>query len=154
MRAVVAIIFVAAVAAGTGCGPRFHHPTPKGFVELPAERSYDYRAISADGLVLAARRLDHEPRGELAFWTRAIGNHLRHTGGYALLESRDVKTAGGMSGVQLRFGHDESKHPHLYYVTVFVTDAAIYLLEAGGTRELMEAGAEQVEWAVHNFRID
>jgi hypothetical protein len=139
---------------GIGCGAGFQHPTPKGFVELEDQEAYDYRAITADGLVVAAREIEHEPKGEISFWTKAIVNHMRERGGYALLESRDVKTARGLAGTQLRFGHDEGNRPHLYYLTVFVTDETIYLLEAGGSREQMEKHESEIQWAVSNFRAD
>ena len=136
------------------CGSSFEAATPPGFVELEDDRSYDYRATTADGLVIAVREVEHEPQGELSFWMRAIENQLRRRGGYALLETRDVKTNSGAKGKQLRFGHDEHGKPHLYTVTIFVTDDSIFLMEAGGSKKLMEKHASQVDWAVRNLVID
>ena len=152
MHAITRAIVYLAAAAACGCGPAFHQPTPTGFVELRDQEAYAYRAVTADGLVLAVRELAHEPKGELEFWTEAIANHMRQRGGYALLETRDVNNGDGLAGKQLRFGHDESSKPHLYYITVFVTDDHLYLLEAGGTREQMERRDEQLAWAVESFR--
>jgi hypothetical protein len=135
-----------------GCGSSFKAATPPGFVELEDQEAYDYRATTADGLVIAVREVDHEPTGELSFWARAIENHLRQRGGYSLIESRDVKNAAGLAGKQLRFGHDEGSKPHLYYVTIFLTDSRIFLLEAGGTKELMTRHAPQIDWAVQRFQ--
>ena len=128
--------------------------TPRGFVELRDQQEYDYRATSADGLVIGVRELDNEPRGELAFWVRAIENQLRRQGGYALLETRDVKSRDNVPGKQLRFGHDEGKVPHLYQVTVFVTADTIALLEVGGTKELVTAQAAEVDAAVASYSLD
>jgi hypothetical protein len=128
--------------------------TPRGFVELDDQAEYDYRATSADGLVIGVRELDNEPRGELEFWTRAIENQLRRQGGYALLETRDVKSKDDVPGKQLRFGHDEGKTPHLYQVTVFVTDDTIALLEVGGTKELVTAQAAAVDAAVASYSVE
>ncbi len=138
--------------AAIGCGNSFQAATPPGFVELPDQERYDYRATTADGLVIAVREIDHDPKGTLDFWTRAVENRMRQRGGYALLGSHDVKTKSGLEGKQLRFGHDESGTPHLYTVTVFLTDSKIYVLEAGGTKALMEKENEQLEWAVQNFQ--
>lgn len=135
----------------SGCGSSFAAATPPGFVELDDQETYDYRATSADGLVLAVREIDHEPKGEVGFWTRAIENRMRQRGGYALLGTHDVKSKNGLDGKQLRFGHDESGTPHLYYVTLFLTEKRIFLLEAGGTKELMTRHADAVDWAVKNF---
>ena len=116
------LVYLALLTA-LGCGAtQLNHPTPKGFVELDARRPYHYRAVTADGLVLAARAIDHDPKGEVSFWTTAVANQLRRAG-YALLEERDVQTDSGLAGKQLRFGHDEGQRPHLYYVTLFVTDS-------------------------------
>lgn len=142
------------VAALSACGAHFKHPTPAGFVELEDQERYDYRAVTADGLVIAVREMDHEPKGELSFWVDAISNHMRQRGGYALVDKRNVKTGGGHEGVQIRFGHDQGSRPFLYYVTVFVTDDRIYLLEAGGSAEQMKKRAGELEWAVAHFAID
>lgn len=136
-----------------GCGHNFEATTPPGFVELEDQEAYDYRATTADGLVIAVREIEHEPKGEVAFWVRAVENRMRQRGGYALLGTRDVKTQSGLDGKQLRFGHDESGKPHLYYVTIFVTPDQIFLLEAGGTKELMEKGAPELDQAVQGFRV-
>jgi len=139
---------------GTGCGPSFVASTPAGFVELEDDYdAYDYRATTADGLVLAVREIENDPKGPIDFWTRAIENRMRQRGGYALLETLDVKSADGVAGKQLRFGHDEDGNkPHLYYITLFVTDEAIFLLEAGGTKELMTENAAQIDGAIAKFR--
>jgi hypothetical protein len=137
------------------CGPSFVVATPPGFVELEDDNEqsqYAYRATNADGLVIAVREIEHEPEGELSFWTRAIENQMRSRGGYALIEQKDVKTLAGLVGKQLIFGHDEENKPNLYYVTVFSNPEYIYLLEAGGKKELVEAHKAQLKWAVENFR--
>lgn len=148
------ILLVACLAFGAGCGSTFSMSTPPGFVELDPERSrYDYRATTADGLVLAVRELEHEPQGAMEFWVRAIENRMRGRGGYALLETLDVKSADGVAGKQLRFGHDdEGARPHLYYVTVFVTPERLLLVEAGGTKEQMVAQAAEIDKAVAALR--
>jgi hypothetical protein len=143
----------------SGC-TNFTAVTPRGFVELDDQELYDYRAASADGLVIGVRELDNDPEGELDFWARAIENQLRSRSGYALLETRSVKSKDGVAGKQFRFGHDEGATPHLYYLTVFVTagtllaPGAIQILEVGGTKELMTKYAAAADFAVQNFSVD
>jgi hypothetical protein len=137
----------------TACGNSFQAATPPGFVELEDQTNYDYRATNADGLVIAVREIDHDPKGTVDFWTRAIENRMRQRGGYALLGSKDVKTAAGIPGKQLRFGHDEGNKPHVYHVTLFVTDDTLYVLEAGGTKDQIDRHAAELDWTVQNFRI-
>ncbi len=150
------MLIVAAGLSGVGCGPSFVAATPPGFVEIENEwDDYDYRATTADGLVIAVREIDHDPQGTIEFWIQAINNRMRDRGGYALLETVKVKSADGVEGTQLRFGHDEEgNRPHLYYVTLFVTESSILLLEAGGTKKLMTENAAQIDKAVSQFRTN
>ena len=136
----------------SGCHASFEVAQPPGFVELEDQTTYDWRATTADGLVLAIREIDHDPPGAIAFWTKAVENVMRQRGGYALIGTQDVKTVTGLSGKTLRFGHDEGTKPHLYYVTLIVTKSKIYLVEAGGTKDLVERNTAQLEWAIQNFR--
>lgn len=154
---VSALAAVLALAAAS-CTPTF--ATPKGFVELERSGGYDQRATTADGLVLAGRKIENDPEGDLAFWSQAIENQMRLRGGYALLEKHKVSTAAGREGEELRFGHDEGNRPHLYYVALFVTpgtfwkDGTIYLIEAGGPKALVEKNAAAIEWAISHARVD
>lgn len=140
---------------GAGCHAAFSTKAPAGMIELdePSYR-YAFRAASPDGLVVAVREIDHEPEGTLAFWTRAVENAVRTRGGYALIESRRVAIAAGYPAQQLRFGHDEVNHPHLYYVTLAVTPGAIYVLEVGGKKALVEEHERAImEW-IRDFRAE
>lgn len=152
LRNAALLLFTAALVPA--CGHHFEAMTPSGFVELEHQERYDYRATSADGLVIAVRELDNDPKGELAFWSRAVENQLRSRGGYALLDTRDVKSKDGIAGKQFRFGHDEGKTPHLYSVTVFVTPKRIEVLEIGGTKELMTSNAAVSDQTVANFVVN
>lgn len=150
MRSVFGLMLFALV--GMGCGRPFVAATPPGFVELNELYSGDeYRAATADGVVLGIRALKNEPKGDLGFWLRAIENRMRDMGGYALLDKREVKNRGGLTGTQLRFGHDERQSPHLYWISLFVTDDRVYLLEAGGTKSEMTRLEPQLDWSVRNF---
>lgn len=134
------------------CGRHFVPATPPGFVDMgDTYPDGEYRAATADGVVLGIREFDNEPRGELAFWARALENRMREAGGYARLDKRSVTSRTGVNGTELRFGHDEGKTPHLYWVVIFVTDKRIFILEAGGTKVEMEKQAPQIEWAFRNF---
>lgn len=141
------------LVALAGCRP-FAPATPPGFVDLSDNDKYEnheYRSTTADGMVLGARAFENKPKGELPFWTKVIENRMRDTSGYALLETKDVKDRSGNVGKQLRFGHDEGAVPHLYYVTVFVNDDHVYVLEAGGTKDLVTKHEQQIAWSIENF---
>ena len=147
---VFALVALAALSAG--CGRHFVPATPPSFVDLDDRYGdTEYRATTADGVVLGVREYENDPKGDLGFWTRAIENRMRQTGGYALLETRKVLARDGMTGTQLRFGHDEGKEPHLYVVTIFASDDFVYLLEAGGSKSEMTRLMPQIDWSVKSF---
>jgi hypothetical protein len=136
----------------TGCGHPFVAATPQGFVDLGERYPHgEYRATTADGVIIGIRAYDNDPQGELSFWSRALERRMRETGGYALLDKHPVSARGGLTGIQMRFGHDEGKEPYLYEIVLFVTEKKIYLLEAGGTKTEMAKQDAQIEWAIKSF---
>lgn len=143
-------VILAAVAL-LGCGRPFSAATPKGFVDLGDRYGSDeYRATTAEGLVIGVRAYENDPKGDLSFWSRVTEKRLREAG-YALLGKSDVKSRDGLPGLQMRFGRDEGKDAHLYYLTVFVDDDHVFLHEAGGKKELVERHQPQIDWSIHNF---
>ena len=149
---VVAALALALAACG---GTASHLAAPANFLELgePGE-SYSQRATSAEGVVLAVREVDNDPYGPLAFWVEAIKRRMRTVRGYALVEEKDVRAATGEAGKQLRFGHDEAGGPYHFWLTVFVTDDHVFVLEAGGKKDVFEAAQPQIERAIAAYTID
>lgn len=139
-------------ALALGCGRSFVPATPPGFVDLGDRYGrHEYRATTADGVIIGIRDFDNEPKGEMAFWARALERRTREMAGYALLDKRDVTTRTGLKGVQMRFGHDEGKVPYLYHLVLFVTDDKVFVLEAGGAKAEVVKQEAQIEWAIRNF---
>lgn len=137
-----------------GCGHPYEVATPNGFVDL--EDRYDdgdeeYRATTADGVVIGVRAWDNEPYAERSFLVRAIENQLRLGRGYALLGTKEVVARNGMKGTQLRFGHDEMTGPHLYVLTVFTDEDHVWLHEATGKKELVEKAEASIAWSISQF---
>ena len=150
-RSLVLLSLLAAIAA-LGCGRSFVPATPPGFVDLGENYpDGEYRATTADGAVIGIRVFDNDPKGELSFWSRALENRMRETGGYALLEKKAVTSRGGLAGTELDFGHDEGRTPHLYRIALFITDKKIFVIEAGGAKPEMERQAAQIDWAIKGF---
>lgn len=138
--------------AALGCSRPFIPATPPGFVDLGDRYGRnEYRATTADGVVLGIRAFDNDPKGEMAFWSRALERRMRETAGYALLEKRDVVTKGGLKGIEMRFGHDEGKEPYLYSLALFVTEQKVFVVEAGGSKAEVTKQAAQIDWAIRNF---
>ena len=103
----------------TGCGRPYEVATPEGFVELTEGKDrydqthHEYRASTADGVVVGVRAFDNEPKVDLALAVRAFENRVRLGEGYALLDKKDVSARNGQKGTLLNFGHDEAGGAHL-----------------------------------------
>ncbi len=138
-----------------GCGRPFTAATPDGFIEFEDRydnsRDHEYRAATADGVVLSIRSFENDPKADMALAVRALENRVRLGQGYALLDSKEVTARDGTKGTKMRFGHDEEGGTHLYYVTVFVTDDYVYVLEAGGKKDLVEKAEKSIDWSIQNF---
>lgn len=143
------------VAPAAGCSS-FALDAPEHFVKLeqPDWSDYRMRAVNADGVVLAVREADNAASGgSLTFWTDAVRNRLRTARGYALLEEKPVRAASGEQGHQLRLGRDEGSQGYDYWVTIFVTDDFVHVVEAGGRREEFARVKEAVEEAIERFEV-
>ena len=153
---VALVLSFAALAAG--CGRPYEVATPEGFVELSEkedrydEAHHEYRASTADGVVVGVRAFDNEPKVDLALAVRAFENRVRLGEGYALLEKKEVAARNGQKGTLLAFGHDESGGAHLYSVAIFVTEDWVYILESGGKKDLFEKARASVDWFIKNFQ--
>lgn len=151
-------LFLPAMLAGAlstaACGASFHQPTPDGFVKLKHQRRYDYRAVTADGLVYSVKEISDTGKGNTKFWADAVSNKMRFQAGYALLGSQVVTTGSGLEGTQLQFGFDRGKTPHLYNVTLFARGKTVFVIESGGTKELVEGHKAELDAALKSFRLN
>ncbi len=152
-RALFAALLLGAVTLVAGCGKPFDVKTAPGFVPLENQASYDYRATTPEGVVVAVRVIDDEKRGDLAFWTQALTLQLRDVSGYALLDVSDVASRDGTQGKLLKFGHDEDDKPYAYWVTIYAAQDRLFLVEAGGAKEVFERARPNVEWMLKSVRV-
>jgi len=152
-RTKTTVLVIALAACLPACGRPFDVKTPARFVELEEESAYDYRATTADGVVVGIRAVEIDPDrgGNLAFWVEAVEQRMRRMGGYALLGKSDVR-AGKLRGKQIRFGRDESDRPYRYNVTLFIDDDYLYVVEAGGAQEVFERAQADVTRLISTLR--
>jgi hypothetical protein len=149
-------IFFSLVLLSAGCGSKVAIKTPSGFADVTeqSEGGYDYRATSADGVVIAVKRIKREPRNaEPSFWYQAVENQLRQKGGYARLSSNPVKSADGVEGLQIVFGHDQNGHPFLYNVAVFLTPKTIVVAEFGGRKDKVDEHAAGLTASLQSLSV-
>jgi hypothetical protein len=130
----------------------FHVNTPNGFAELDDDERYDYRATNADGVVIAVRVVRNEPRASLEFWGRVVDERLRRQGYVPEGNPEPVRSANGLAGVMFRYGATVGGREHRYQVAVFVQNKKVFVLEAGGDREVFDPAAPSVARAMRSFR--
>ena len=149
------IVFVALLALGSAaCGRAYDMAAAPGFVKLEeAQPPYDWRAVAPDGVAVAVRVVKLDDRADLAFWTHAVTLRMREMNGYALVDSRDVKSRDGTAGKELVFGHDESGRPFVYRVRLYLGEKRLLVVEAGGTKEQMDRYAASVDWMLATVRV-
>lgn len=156
MRRVVQNLFAAgALLVLSACGKPFKIETAPGFVPLEkqSDYSYEYRATTPEGVVIAVRVIDDEDRGDLDFWTQALTLQLRDVSGYALLETTDTKSRDGTKGKILKLGHDEDNKPFTYWVGVFLAQGRLFIVEAGGQKDAFERAKPNVEWTLATLKV-
>jgi hypothetical protein len=150
------LLLAALCLSGVGCGRPFKAETAPGFVELDHQSvstPYQYRATTPEGLTFAVRVIEDEERGDMGFWQQALTLQLRDVTGYALLEAVDTTSADGTKGKLLRFGHDEDNKPYLYQVAFYQAQGRLFLVEAGGTKALMDRQKAQIDWMMKSVKV-
>lgn len=138
-RLLLSLVSALALLGLVGCGRSAKLVTPDGFAPLSDQESYAYRAANAEGVVIAVREEKNNPPGNLAFWTGVVDNHLRRRG-YVRKNAEGgeaLTSAGGIPGKKLVYERDNGGRTYDFWAAVYVTDAKVYVVEAGGDRELL-----------------
>ena len=135
-----------------GCGATM--TAPEDFVEVPREQrgAYDFRAISADGAVVAVRRIDNAKKGTLDFWTQAVSNELKVGKGYKLTESKDVRSSSGAPGRLLTLTSRQGGVDYIYMLALYVRPDAVIVAEAAGTTDAIEPKRSAITEALLSAR--
>ncbi|MBW2456753.1 MAG: hypothetical protein JRI68_19710 [Deltaproteobacteria bacterium] len=135
-----------------GCGAGFSITTPAGFAELEEQEQYGYRATSPQGVVIAVRREENAPYGDLSFWSGAVDAHLRRDG-YTAVKAIEVKTADGIAGKQIRYRAERNGRDHAFWVSVFVTETVVVTVEVGGDVEYFDELEKPLAKAIASLQI-
>ena len=143
----------ALASLGTGCAS-FRINTPSGFGQLRDQRAqhYDYRSVSAYGVALAVRVVPNAEHGNLEFWSEVVDRHLQHGGVYHAAGSADVRTTSGAQGRRLAYTFGDAQSGQTYWVTVFVTERKVFLVEAAGGIDAFTRARDNVERSIQSFR--
>lgn len=142
-----------ALAAVTGCTRAPHLDTPRDFAELDAPDGQTQKAINANGVAIGVRDQKNEPRATLSFWSSTIDKKLKANGYVADGAPKKVTLAGGREGEQLRYKTTLGGRDHTYWLTLFVTDERVVVVEAAGDAEFFGAAAKDIEASVASLDL-
>lgn len=153
--AILSTVLAGAVVLG-GCGMKMD--MPDNFVAVGDSNlgPYDIRGVSADGMVLAARREKNAANGTLAFWTEAVKRELAARN-YALAKSQDVESTGGLAGKLMTFSANRGGRPFTYMTAVFVKkglldDGEVFVAEAGGETSVFKPHQDEIRKTLLTIR--
>jgi hypothetical protein len=89
--------------------------------------------------------------GNLDFWTEAIDRALRRQGPYHPVGVAPARSANGLLGRRLQYVYGDAATGSTYWVTTFVTEARVYVIEAGGPTEAFARARPDIERAIGSF---
>lgn len=144
------IITALALALTTAACSKASLVTPPQFAAVDGS-DYDFRATTAQGIVIAARTEKNKPEANLGFWTRAVDLRMKRDG-YTAYAEKPFKTDAGLEGTQLRYTHKDAGRTMRYWLTVFATESKVYLVEAGGDEEDFAPAEAEIERAIRSLR--
>lgn len=146
------ILILAALCSFAGGCASAHLDTPAGFAAFDDNKAYDFYASDGEGVVLAVRTEKNRPHGDLSYWTSALDVQLREAG-YRPHNVADVTSADGHEGKQLRYVVDDDGRELVFWVSVFVTDRHVVLVEAGGDVAFFEPKERQIVAAIATLQV-
>ncbi|MDB4938464.1 MAG: hypothetical protein JWP87_5436 [Labilithrix sp.] len=142
----IAILFTLLLGSAA-CTHGARLSTPNGFATLDEGNGYSYRATSAKGVVLATRTEPNGVKANTEFWAETLDAKLRDKG-YVAEGTRNVKTAKGLAGTQLRYTTTKEGRQHRYWLTVFATKSKVFVVEAAGDKEPFDKAIAAVDGAI------
>ncbi len=149
MRPLRSLLFVPVLLLAAACSPTAQLAPPDGFAQVDPGEAYDYRATSAAGVVIGVRAERNDPKGNLDFWTAALDHKLKKAG-YSAVDDKPAKvsSASGLTGKRQRYQISKNGRGHEYWVTVFVTESEVIVVEAAGDEAYFDASTKkQIEAA-------
>ncbi|MCA9671612.1 MAG: hypothetical protein KC503_38705 [Myxococcales bacterium] len=143
------LLVLSALAGASGCAT-FAVATPEGYVALE-KSSLPYKAVSAEGAVLAVRVFDNRPRATLRFWAHVLDAELRSRQGYRPTIVRPI-TAHGAAGIERHYITEIGGKKQVHIVALFVTDKRIYCVEATAEAAQLQRERARFDAFIQSFK--
>lgn len=141
--ALLGVLGLSGILLAGGCGG-FTVDTPRGFLKLERTR-HPYKAVSAEGAVLAVRRFKNPPKGRAAFWTKVVQDELTQQRGYKLLEKKAFRSSAGARGTRYHFSGEHRGDRYIYQLALVVTDDYVFVIEATAPQKDFARYQKQVD---------
>ncbi len=127
---------------------------PGGYVKLRQPFPYDFKAVSAQGAVIALKtRPNEDAAADLAFWSQAVEHQKVDLDGLRLAARDAIKSKSGREGVLFNFESGEGQGEVTYLVGLYVTPERIYTVEAGGPADVVAQDLEKLRTAISSVRV-
>ncbi|MFO0659040.1 MAG: hypothetical protein U0165_04320 [Polyangiaceae bacterium] len=147
-------VFAAVVGlSAMGCAPTGKLDVPASYAKMPSSKTCSFKAANAKGVVVAVRTQDNDLKGNADFWAESIDQRMREQGYDGDTTIRDVQAKSGLVGKQMRYSRTQQGREYRYWLTVFVADSRVFVVEAGGDKETFDPATTEVENAVASFYI-
>ena len=133
-----------------GCGPTAQLKRPPEFAQYRDARPH-FKAVSADGIRMRARREENQPKSDVGLWQESIRGHLKHEG-YRIVEEGDVKAKdGGANGRRILSLYRFQEQDYVYLVALFVRGAYVFIVEAAGPYKQFTTHKQNIEESLRSF---
>jgi hypothetical protein len=104
--------------------------------------------------VLAVRRVENDPKANLAYWSQAVQERLRANGSYRVDSEREITNHQGIAGHELTLKIGETAAEQTYRVALFEHGKWLYLLESGGPTPKVTQRSVSLDEAVRGISFN
>jgi hypothetical protein len=156
MKYMILSTVLAGLAVLGGCGMQMDMPDNFVAVDNSNTGAYEIRGVSADGVVLGARREENPKNGTLVFWSEAVKRELTARN-YTFAGSEDITSAGALAGKLMTFSASRGGRPFTYLAAVFVKkgllgEGEVIVAEAGGEASIFKPRQDEIRNALLTIR--
>ncbi len=149
---ILSALFLGISLLASACTPAAKLDAPPGFATLKSQGGYDYRAVNAHGVVVAARTEPNELHGNTTFWADSLEEKLTRAG-YAKESATDVDTRVGKAKMQ-KYAATRDGRDMTYWLLVVSNEKSVVVVEAGGDKETFDKASKEVESTMKSVAVN
>ena len=136
----------------SACTPAAKLDAPPGFATLKSQSGYDYRAVNAHGVVVAARTEPNDLHGNTSFWADSLEEKLSRSG-YEKESATEVDTHVGKARMQ-KYAATREGRAMTYWLLIVSNEKSVVVVEAGGDKETFDKAAKEVEATMKSVAVN